>query len=244
MVATTPCLLSSPVGWPGIEIPMEDRALVNQRLMDEFQCQAVYLSDDVADKHYKSVLPAHLLLQSARPLTSHVAPPSPRSGFSNSILWPLFHYHPGEMNFDESHWLAYRAVNLTFAQVVLSQVQKGDMVWVQDYHLMLLPMLLRGLIAGQAAGPEGTLGGDGVGSETQKELGRVVEGIETGAGEDQGEKPKSDRKADVGPLGVNDIKIGFFLHTPFPSSEIYRSVPPASWVIRAFIRADLLCCLL
>jgi trehalose 6-phosphate synthase len=126
------------------------------------------------------------------------------------------------MNFDESHWLAYRAVNLTFAQVVLSQVQKGDMVWVQDYHLMLLPMLLRGLIAGQSAGPEGTIGGDGVGSETQKELGRVVEGIETGAGEDQGEMPKSDRKPDAGPLGVNDIKIGFFLHTPFPSSEIYR----------------------
>lgn len=50
----------SAVGWPGIEIPMKDRAHVNQRLMDEFQCQAVYLSDDVADKHYKCVLPPSL----------------------------------------------------------------------------------------------------------------------------------------------------------------------------------------
>lgn len=110
------------------------------------------------------------------------------------------------MNFDESHWLAYRAVNLTFAQVVLSQVRKGDMVWVQDYHLMLLPLLLRGLIAGTAGG-----------SYTRRELGRVVEGIPEDAEQDQGERPTSNDRAPVEgeeKLKENDIKIGFFLVSP------------------------------
>jgi trehalose 6-phosphate synthase len=103
------------------------------------------------------------------------------------------------MNFDESHWLAYRAVNLTFAQVVLSQVRKGDVVWVQDYHLMLLPLLLRGLIAGKDAG-----------ASTRRELKRVIDGIPDGAEEDQGEAPESDRKPQ-GELREEDVKIGFFL---------------------------------
>lgn len=64
------------------QIPVEDREEVNATLLKEYQCYPVYLSNDLADRHY--------------------------NGFSNSILWPLFHYHPGEMNFDESHWLAYR----------------------------------------------------------------------------------------------------------------------------------------
>jgi hypothetical protein len=50
------------VGWPGIEIPLKDRAHVNQRLMDEFQCQAVYLSEEVADKHYKFIQTASCTL--------------------------------------------------------------------------------------------------------------------------------------------------------------------------------------
>ncbi|CED84219.1 -trehalose-phosphate synthase (udp-forming) [Phaffia rhodozyma] len=195
------------IGWPGLEIPLKDRAHVNKRLMDEFQCQAVYLSDDVADKHY--------------------------NGFSNSILWPLFHYHPGEMNFDESHWLAYRAVNLTFAKVVLSLARKGDMIWVQDYHLMLLPLLLRGLIADRSD--------ESAGEITKTELGRVVEGIDEGkseetAMEDQGERPgTSDEK-----LEENDVKIGFFLHTPFPSSEIYRILPVRREILLGILHCDLI----
>jgi trehalose-6-phosphate synthase len=66
------------------KIPVEDREEVNAHLLKEYQCYPVYLSDELADRHY--------------------------NGFSNSILWPLFHYHPGEMNFVETHWLAYRQV--------------------------------------------------------------------------------------------------------------------------------------
>ncbi|KAF8194712.1 glycosyltransferase family 20 protein [Pholiota molesta] len=119
------------IGWPGFFIPPKDRPLVDKRLMEEYSCQAVYLDDDVADRHY--------------------------NGFSNSILWPLFHYHPGEMNFDEENWLAYRQANMQFAEV--------------DYHLMLLPMLLRGMIDGRK----------NVGTFTSEELTKITEGIDVTA---------------------------------------------------------------
>ncbi len=164
------------IGWTGVYIPPKDRFIVDKRLMEEYSCQAVYLDDDVADRHY--------------------------NGFSNSILWPLFHYHPGEMNFDEENWLGYRIANLRFAEVVRQQVRENSLVWVQDYHLMLLPMFLRGLVTG----PELTR------EFTSNELANITQGIES---EDY---PFDGRET------VKGVKIGFFLHTPFPSSEIYRSV--------------------
>src|SRR5438105_4520602 len=40
------------IGWPGFFIPPKDRPVVDKRLMEEYSCQAVYLDDDVADRHY------------------------------------------------------------------------------------------------------------------------------------------------------------------------------------------------
>lgn len=171
-------------------------------------------------------------------------------GFSNSILWPLFHYHPGEMNFDSSHWLAYREANIRFADVVSDFVRTGDVVWVQDYHLMLLPMLLRSMISGESA----------QGEMTRREMGRVKEGVDDAVvrnvgmqkgvvrGLDEGVEMLEDVEEEGGEVtttgggrgvmpgmsafqkqeikarqrGKGNIRIGFFLHTPFPSSEIYR----------------------
>jgi len=93
----------------------------------------------------------------------------------NSILWPLFHYHPGEISFNEEDWGAYQQANTLFAKAISEIVRDGDLVWVQDYHLMLLPKLLREEIS-----------------------------------VDRADEP------------ARNIKIGFFLHTPFPSSEVYR----------------------
>ncbi|KAF8824978.1 hypothetical protein HHX47_DHR7000543 [Lentinula edodes] len=179
------------IGWPGFFIPPKDRPLVDKRLMEEYSCQAVYLEDDLADRHY--------------------------NGFSNSILWPLFHYHPGEMNFDEENWLAYRQANMQFAEAVRQQITPGAMVWVQDYHLMLLPMLLRGLIDGNKAGGEYTV----------NELHKITEGIE-------GEDPTITKEK------VPGIKIGFFLHTPFPSSEIYRILPVRREILLGILYCDLI----
>ncbi|KAF8273292.1 hypothetical protein EI94DRAFT_1716325 [Lactarius quietus] len=52
------------------------------------------------------------------------------------------------MNFNEKNWLAYRIANIRFAEVVRQQIRENSIVWVQDYHLMMLPLLLRSLIAG------------------------------------------------------------------------------------------------
>ena len=94
--------------------------------------------------------------------------PNKHSRKKISILWPLFHYLPGEINFSEEQWDAYQAANQAFADALSRIIKDGDSVWIHDYHLMLLPQMLRKLV--------------------------------------------SDK----------NIKIGFFLHTPFPSSEIYR----------------------
>ncbi|KAG7192205.1 Trehalose-6-P synthase/phosphatase complex synthase subunit [Scheffersomyces spartinae] len=149
-------------GWPGLEIPSEEQDRVNSDLKDKFNCTAVYLSDTIADLHY--------------------------NGFSNSILWPLFHYHPGEMNFDENAWAAYIEANRLFASEVAEQVADNDMVWVHDYHLMLLPQMLR------------------------EEIGK----------------------------SKKNVRIGFFLHTPFPSSEIYRILPVRREILEGVLSCDLI----
>lgn len=149
-------------GWPGLEVPEEEQARVNQDLLEKFKCTAIFLSDTIADLHY--------------------------NGFSNSILWPLFHYHPGEMNFDETAWAAYIEANRLFAVKIASQVDDNDMIWVHDYHLMLLPQMLR------------------------EEIGKTKK----------------------------NIRIGFFLHTPFPSSEIYRILPVRKEILQGVLSCDLI----
>lgn len=151
-------------GWPGLELPEDEQERVNEDLMDQFKCCAIFLSDTIADLHY--------------------------NGFSNSILWPLFHYHPGEMNFDETAWAAYIEANRQFASKIVEQVDDDDMIWVHDYHLMLLPQMLR--------------------EELAKSL-----------------KPKN-------------VRIGFFLHTPFPSSEIYRILPVRREIVTGVLSCDLI----
>ncbi|CAN6644040.1 alpha,alpha-trehalose-phosphate synthase [UDP-forming] [Trichomonascus vanleenenianus] len=148
-------------GWPGLEIPDEEKDKVAQDLDEQFSCIPVYLNDHLADLHY--------------------------NGFSNSILWPLFHYHPGEMNFDEEAWKAYTEANRLFARAIAPLVRDGDIVWVHDYHLMLLPAMIR------------------------EEIGPNIK-----------------------------VKLGFFLHTPFPSSEIYRVLPVRREVLLGVLRCDLI----
>ncbi|KAI8350992.1 glycosyltransferase family 20-domain-containing protein [Mortierella sp. GBAus27b] len=156
------------IGWPGIDIPEGERALVQQELLEKHSCLPVFIDDEIADMHY--------------------------NGFSNSILWPLFHYHPGEISFNEDDWGAYQQANSLFAKAITEIVRDGDLVWVQDYHLMLLPKLLR----------------DEVSNSRQS-----------------GEPTK-------------DIKIGFFLHTPFPSSEVYRILPVRKEILLGVLNSDLI----
>jgi trehalose 6-phosphate synthase/phosphatase len=104
-------------------------------------------------------------------------------GYANQTLWPLFHSFPTRFEYDPEGWAAYVAANRRFRDAVLDQLEPGDTVWVHDYHLMLLPRMLR----------------------------------------------------EVTP----DARIGFFLHIPFPPSELLRILPRRDEVLRGLLGADL-----
>jgi trehalose 6-phosphate synthase len=108
---------------------------------------------------------------------------------ADSILWPLLHYHPGEIVFDEAAWESYKEANSLFAHTIAQEARDGDLVWIHDYHLMLLPEMLR---------------------------------------------------MELQALGKKNIKIGFFLHTPFPSSEIYRVLPVRTDLLKGVLYCDLI----
>jgi trehalose 6-phosphate synthase/phosphatase len=73
-------------------------------------------------------------------------------GFSNSTLWPTFHYFSELATYEQTHWEAYVAVNQKFCEAVLAQAGPEDTIWVHDYQLLLLPELLR------RARPEASIG--------------------------------------------------------------------------------------
>ena len=65
------------------------------------------------------------------------------SGFSNQIIWPLFHDLQSRCNFDPDYWSAYLKVKDEFAFAIQDVVKEGDLIWVHDYHLMGLGRTLR-----------------------------------------------------------------------------------------------------
>jgi alpha,alpha-trehalose-phosphate synthase [UDP-forming] len=64
-------------------------------------------------------------------------------GFANQVLWPLCHIFPERCRFDRTFWLAYREANAHYASLVADEAQPGDLVWVNDFHLCLVPSALR-----------------------------------------------------------------------------------------------------
>lgn len=107
------------VGWPGtfIETPQEEE-FINEHLRD-FNFHPVFLSHQHVQNYY--------------------------DGYSNSTLWPLCHYFYSYVEFEQHYWEAYKEVNRLFAEAAGLIIEEGDVVWVQDYQLMLLPAMLRKL---------------------------------------------------------------------------------------------------
>lgn len=64
-------------------------------------------------------------------------------GFSNEIVWPLFHDLQSRCNFDPAYWSAYVSVNRRFADAVARVANDDCLIWVHDYHLMMLGSMLR-----------------------------------------------------------------------------------------------------
>lgn len=147
------------IGWPGISIDESMHTEVRQQIFDQFNAWPVFLDEQVMEQFYH--------------------------GFCNQTIWPLFHYFPSYAVYDEHAWQTYQEVNQLFCDEVMSLAQPGDLIWIHDYHLMLLPQMLR-----------------------RQQL---------------------------------DLTIGFFLHIPFPTYEIYRLLP-SGWraqILEGLLGADL-----
>ncbi|KAJ9628363.1 Trehalose-6-P synthase/phosphatase complex synthase subunit [Knufia peltigerae] len=149
-------------GWPGLEIPKSEEPEIAQSLRQHHGAIPVPVAGDVAELY--------------------------DNGFSNSTMWPLLHYQPNAIRFDQNEWQAYRKVNKAFADKLVEEVDEGDVVWVHDYHLMLLPTMLY-----EAAADRG-----------------------------------------------KQLTIGFFLHTPFPTADMFKVVPHWEELIEGVLRCRLI----
>ncbi|HOB18272.1 MAG TPA: bifunctional alpha,alpha-trehalose-phosphate synthase (UDP-forming)/trehalose-phosphatase [Candidatus Methanoculleus thermohydrogenotrophicum] len=107
------------VGWPGMNVQKkqnEEREQIIEALRKE-QCHPVFLSPyDI--KHYYD-------------------------GFCNNTLWPIFHYFSLFADYNKKAWNVYQRVNEKFCDAVMEVARPDDIIWVHDYHLMLLPQMLR-----------------------------------------------------------------------------------------------------
>jgi trehalose 6-phosphate synthase/phosphatase len=74
------------------------------------------------------------------------------AGFSNQVLWPLCHMFLDRCRFKPQYWQAYRSANAQFARSVREVAHPGDLVWINDFHLCLVPGMLRSERADLALG--------------------------------------------------------------------------------------------
>ncbi|MFT7444333.1 MAG: trehalose 6-phosphate synthase/phosphatase, partial [Granulosicoccus sp.] len=146
------------VGWSGTPLEETPDPEALRKSMAELKIVPVFLSGDEVDGFYE--------------------------GYSNATLWPLLHYMAQRARFDSDWAEHYRRANEKFADAIMEIAEDGDTVWVHDYHLFLLPKILR---------------------ERRPQL-----------------------------------KIGFFLHTPFPSSEVFRVLPERREILQGLLGADLI----
>lgn len=69
-------------------------------------------------------------------------------GFSNSVLWPLCHSSLSAIRVEDSYWEQYHRTNKQFADNIAEEAGESPIVWLQDYHLALVPWLVRRRIDG------------------------------------------------------------------------------------------------
>jgi len=147
------------VGWPGAYPSTKRNAVaLAKRLRRDFNYVPVYLTAKEIESYYH--------------------------GFSNACLWPILHYFPHYIHYSSTAWDGYVASNKKFAERIAEEANDHDLIWVHDYHLLLVPQMLRQI------------------------------------------NPR--------------LKIGFFLHTPFPSFEVFRCLPHREELLRGILNADLI----
>jgi trehalose 6-phosphate synthase complex regulatory subunit len=69
------------------------------------------------------------------------------SHFCKQILWPVFHYqipdNPKSKAYEDHSWKYYVNVNQAFADMIVKNWKRGDVIWIHDYHLLLVPGMVR-----------------------------------------------------------------------------------------------------
>lgn len=105
------------------------------------------------------------------------------NGFCNAILWPLLHSLTDNVVWYPAKYNAYKRYNDVFCSKVCDIARDGDLIWVHDYHLMLLPRLIK--------------------NQCKK-----------------------------------NVKVGFFLHTPFPCPEMFTTLPVAKEILQGILGSD------
>ena len=116
------------IGWPGINcktLPREDREHVKTRLKEE-RCVPIKIGKTDMELYY--------------------------NGFSNKTLWPIFHYFPQYAVYSHQFWKAYKKVNALFAEKLADILRDDDYVWIHDYHLLLLPKMIKDRFPGTTIG--------------------------------------------------------------------------------------------
>ncbi|MBA3773751.1 MAG: alpha,alpha-trehalose-phosphate synthase (UDP-forming) [Ramlibacter sp.] len=73
-------------------------------------------------------------------------------GYSNGVLWPVFHYRLDLADFDAGYITGYRRVNQLFARKLQPLLRDDDVIWIHDYHLIPLAAELRALGCSQRIG--------------------------------------------------------------------------------------------
>ena len=96
-----------------------------------------HASDDLRPETTGLAYPIRAVRLKEREISDYYA------GFSNQVLWPLCHMFPSRCRIQQNYWTAYRAANERFAAAVQASVMPGDLVWIHDFHLCLVPGLLR-----------------------------------------------------------------------------------------------------
>ncbi len=148
------------IGWSGVAadvITQKQKKEINQRLWNQYRSTSIFLTSKDLDLFYY--------------------------GFCNQTLWPLFHNFPTFVAYEDKQWESYQRINKVFKEAILEHADSDDTIWVHDYHLMLLPDMLR--------------------------------------------------------QALPNAKIGFFLHIPFPSYEIFRLLPWRNAVLKGLMGASL-----
>jgi trehalose 6-phosphate synthase len=64
-------------------------------------------------------------------------------GYSNRVLWPLFHFFIEKMHPKEKYWETYYNVNKKFANAILEEISDDERIWLHDYHLALVPNFIK-----------------------------------------------------------------------------------------------------